>query len=38
MWRWPIAVLDLEARDVADLFETAALALVDLMVDPNTVA
>jgi SHS2 domain-containing protein len=30
--------LDLEARDVDDLFETAALALVDLMVDPNTVA
>jgi SHS2 domain-containing protein len=30
--------LDLEARDVHDLFETAALALVDLMVDPSTVA
>jgi SHS2 domain-containing protein len=30
--------LDLEARDVDDLFETAALALVDLMVDPSTVA
>ena len=30
--------LDLEAQDVGDLFETAALALVDLMVDPSTVA
>ena len=30
--------LDLEGRDVDDLFETAALALVDLMVDPSTVA
>lgn len=30
--------LDLEARDVDDLFETAALALVDLMVDPSTMA
>src|SRR5262245_12310858 len=29
--------LDLEAPDVDDLFETAALALVDLMVDPSTV-
>src|SRR5215467_2962201 len=30
--------LDLEARDVDDLFETAALALVDLMVDASTAA
>ena len=45
MGRWRIledvavadCALDLEARDVDDLFETAALALVDLMVDPSTV-
>ena len=46
MGRWRIledvavadCALDLEALDVDDLFETAALALVDLMVDPSTVA
>ena len=45
MGRWRIledvavadCALDLEARDVDDLFETAALAVVDLMVDPSTV-
>jgi len=30
--------LDLEGRDLDDLFETAALALAELMVDPATVA
>jgi SHS2 domain-containing protein len=29
--------LDIEGRDLADLFETAAAALADLMVDPATV-
>jgi SHS2 domain-containing protein len=30
--------VDIEGRDLADVFETAAAALVDLMVDPATVA
>ena len=30
--------VDLEGRDLDDLFETAALALAHLMVDPTTVA
>ncbi len=30
--------VDLEGRDLDDLFETAALALAELMVDPSTVA
>jgi len=30
--------VDVEGRDLDDLFETAAMALVDLMVDPATVA
>lgn len=30
--------VDLEARDLDDLFETAAVALAELMVDPATVA
>jgi SHS2 domain-containing protein len=45
MGRWRVVedvaladcALDLEGRDLDDLFETAALALADLMVDPSTV-
>jgi SHS2 domain-containing protein len=32
------SAFDVEGRDLADLFETAALALAELMVDPATVA
>jgi SHS2 domain-containing protein len=45
MGRWRVVedvaladcALDLEGRDLGDLFETAALALAELMVDPATV-